>query len=268
MNNSMISASVTLNNLQRKLDLISDNIANVDTVGYKTKQGSFEDTLTRVQQQDKAFQLGGRRTDSGFNMGFGARMGEVTIDLTQGPLKETGSDSDLAIEGNALFEIQANGQKAWTREGGFQLAPYGTDTRNMYLLTNQGHPVMGTNGQPIRIPVNTKLQVDSDGRVYAQAANGKSTLAGQLSLARVQHSEGLTQIDGNIFQLAAGANETDVLTNQGVTAEVRQRYIEQSNVDLTSQMTDMMQAQRAYQLAAKALTSSDTMATLANNIRQ
>ncbi|OWA36160.1 hypothetical protein B9G55_09925 [Saccharibacillus sp. O16] len=268
MNNSMISASVTLNSLQRRLDLISDNIANVDTVGYKSKKGDFEDTLTRVQQQGSAFQLSGRRTDSGYNMGFGARMGEVTIDLTQGPLKETGSDSDIAIEGNALFEIQANGEKAWTREGGFQLAPYGADAKNVYLLTNQGHPVMGTNGQPIRIPANTKMQVDSDGRVYAQAANGKSTLAGQISLARVQHSEGLMQTDGNVFRLAPGANEADVLTNQGVTAQVRQRYLEQSNVDLTSQMTDMMQAQRAYQLAAKALTSSDTMASIANGIRQ
>ncbi len=268
MNNSMISASVTMNNLQRKLDLISDNIANVDTVGYKAKQGSFEDVLTRVQQQGSAFQLDGRRTDSGYNLGFGARMGEVTVDLTQGPLKETESPSDLAIEGNALFEIQVNGQKAWTREGGFQLAPYGQDANNLYLLTNQGHPVMGTNGQPIRIPSDAKMQVDSDGTVYAQAANGRSTVAGQLSLARVQHSEGLVQTDGNVFLLAAGANEGDVLTNRGVTAQVRQGYIEQSNVDLTSQMTDLMQAQRAYQLAAKALTSSDTMASIANGIRQ
>ena len=71
-----------------------------------------------------------------------------------------------------------------------------------------------------------------------------------------------------MFILADGANEADVLTNNGVTAQVRQQYLEQSNVDMTSQMTELLQAQRAYQLAAKALTSSDTMATLANGIRQ
>ncbi|NGZ76146.1 flagellar hook-basal body protein [Saccharibacillus alkalitolerans] len=268
MNNSMISAAVTMNGLQRKLDLISDNIANLDTVGYKAKQGSFQDVLTRVQQQGKHFQLDGRRTDAGYNLGFGARMGEVTIDLTQGPLKESGRLSDIAIEGNALFEIQANGQKAWTREGGFQLTSIAGDARNVYLTTNEGHPVMGTNGQPIRIPANSKLQVDSDGTVRALNPNGTSTAAGRLSLARVQHSEGLVQTEGNVFVLADGVNEADVLTNNGVTAQVRQGYVEQSNVDMTAQMTELLQAQRAYQLAAKALTSSDTMATLANGIRQ
>ncbi|WP_172255982.1 flagellar hook-basal body protein [Saccharibacillus deserti] len=268
MNNSMISAAVTMNGLQRKLDLISDNIANVDTVGYKAKQGSFQDTLTRVQNQGKDFQLDGRRTDAGFNLGFGARMSEVTIDLTQGPLKETGSLSDIAIEGNGVFEVQVNGEKAWTREGGFQLASLGDDARNVYLMTNQGHPVMGTNGQPIRIPANSKLQVDGDGTVRALNPNGTSTPAGRISVARVDRSEGLVQTDGNVFVLAEGANEAEVLTNTGVTAQVRQGYVEQSNVDLTAQMTDLLQVQRAYQLAAKALTSSDTMATLANGIRQ
>ncbi len=268
MNNSMISAAVTMNGLQRKLDLISDNIANLDTVGYKAKQGNFQDVLTRVQQQGESFQLDGRRTDAGFNLGFGARMGEVTVDLTQGPLKETGSLSDLAIEGNALFEIQVNGEKAWTREGSFQLASLGTDAQNVYLMTSQGYPVMGTNGQPIRIPATSKLQVDSDGTVRALNANGTSTAAGQISLARVDRSEGLAQTDNNVFVLAAGANEADVLSNNGVTAQVRQQYLEQSNVDMTAQMTELLQAQRAYQLAAKALTSSDTMATLANGIRQ
>lgn len=267
MNNSMISAAVTMNGLQRKLELISDNIANVDTVGYKAKQGSFQDVLTRVQQQGDAFQLGGRRSDAGYNLGFGARMSEVTHDLTQGALKESGRLSDIAIEGNAVFEVQVNGEKAWTREGGFQLSTLGDDNRNVYLMTNQGHPVMGTNGQPIRIPADSKLQVDSDGTVRALNANGTSTPAGQISLARVNRSEGLVQTEGNIFLLADGANEAEVLSNAGVTAQVRQGYVEQSNVDLTAQMTDLLQVQRAYQLSAKALTSSDTMATLANGIR-
>ncbi|MDO3412106.1 flagellar hook-basal body protein [Saccharibacillus sp. CPCC 101409] len=268
MNNSMISASVTMNGLQRKLDLISDNIANLDTVGYKAKQANFQDTLTRVQQQGKSFIQDGRRTDAGYNLGFGARMGEVTVDQTQGALKETGSKSDIAIEGNALFEIQVDGNKAWTREGGFQLASVGTDTQNVYLMTNQGYPVMGANGQPIRIPAGSELQVDSDGTVRAISPDGRSTAAGRLSLGRVEHSEGLVQTEGNIFRLAAGANENEVITNTGVTAEVRQGYVEQSNVDMTAQMTDLLQAQRAYQLAAKALMSSDTMANLANTIRQ
>ncbi|GGN93315.1 flagellar hook-basal body protein [Saccharibacillus kuerlensis] len=268
MNNSMISAAVTMNGLQRKLEMISDNIANLDTVGYKAKQGNFQDVLTQVQKQGQHFQLDGRRTDAGYNLGFGARMGEVTVDLKQGALKETGSLSDIAIEGNALFEIQVNGGKGWTREGGFQLGAIAEDTQNVYLMTNQGHPVMGTNGQPIRIPADSKLQVDSDGTVRALNPDGGSTPAGQLSLARVNHSEGLVQTDGNVFVLGNGLNEADVLTNNDVTAQVRQGYVEQSNVDMTAQMTDLMQAQRAYQLAAKALTSSDTMATLANGIRQ
>ena len=91
MNNSMISAKVSMTAIQQRLDVISDNIANVNTAGYKSKQANFEDVLTRVQQQDDKYKQDGRSTPMGYNLGFGARLVNLTRDMSQGSMKETGN---------------------------------------------------------------------------------------------------------------------------------------------------------------------------------
>ncbi|GJM82983.1 hypothetical protein HMSSN139_54790 [Paenibacillus sp. HMSSN-139] len=122
MNNTIISAMVSMSGIQQRLDLLADNIANVDTAGYKRKQANFEDTLTRVQQQTSDLNLPGRATPSGFNLGFGSRMSQVTVNYTQGPIKETGNPTDLAIEGNAMFSVLTpDGVVAYTRGGDFHV---------------------------------------------------------------------------------------------------------------------------------------------------
>lgn len=145
MNNSMISAMVSMTGIQQRLDVISDNIANVNTAGYKSKQAAFEDVLTRVQQQPDKYKLDGRSTPMGYNLGFGARLADVTKDMSQGSFNETGNPTDLAIEGNAMFAVEANGEKMWTRQGAFHFIP---DTRPktnpnapdmMVLVNGEGH---------------------------------------------------------------------------------------------------------------------------------
>lgn len=103
MNNSTISAAVSMSSLQQRLDIIADNLANMDTNGYKSKQGSFEDVLTRVQQQSDDYDQPGRSTPLGFNMGFGTYVPSISTNWEEGPLKETGSPTDLALQGNGLW---------------------------------------------------------------------------------------------------------------------------------------------------------------------
>ena len=117
---SMISAMVSMSGIQQRLDLLADNMANLNTVGFKRKEATFEDTLTRVQQQAKGMELPGRVSPRGFNLGFGSMMAGAEVNFEQGSIKQTDIPTDLAIEGNALFSVMTAGNiKAYTRRNNF-----------------------------------------------------------------------------------------------------------------------------------------------------
>ena len=279
MNNSMISSMVAMNGMQKRLDLIADNVANVNTVGYKSKEATFEDTLTRVQGQADKMQLPGRSSQLGFNLGFGAKVSGTSTVFTQGPIQETGLPTDVAIQGNALFAVEVNGNTAWTREGDFQIHPDPADSTQAYLTTSQGYRVLNTEGQPIKVPAGSKLQITPSGSITA--VNGTDTTdAGVLKLDYIQRPDGLQLLDNNLIGVMPGASVNDILVSlsdpnasskltleQMASVTVKQGALEQSNVDLTKEMTDTIQVQRAYQLSSRALTSSDEMMGLANHLR-
>ncbi|MCJ8012782.1 flagellar hook-basal body protein [Paenibacillus sp. KQZ6P-2] len=272
MNNSMISAMVSMNSIQRKLDIIADNIANLDTVGYKQKDTSFEDTLTTVMQQPKDFQQQGRFSPLGYTTGYGVRMGDVTRDTTQGPLEQTNNPLDLAIEGSGMFAVEAYGKRAYTREGGFHFAPDPSDPGSMVLLNNQGYFVLSDKNEHIKVSDKAKVAIDSHGKVIVDE-NGKMTSPYTLKVLKPLREDALQQMDGNLFVIPTSLTENQVFEKPpaggGIpeNTSIRSGYLEKSNVDYMGQITDMMQMQRAYQLAARAISSSDTMMNLANNMR-
>ncbi|MWV46582.1 flagellar hook-basal body complex protein [Paenibacillus sp. HJL G12] len=272
MNNSMISALVSMNSIQRKLDVIADNIANLDTVGYKQKQTSFEDTLTSVMQQPKDFQQQGRFSPLGYTTGYGVRTGDVTRDMTQGPMDQTNNPLDLAIEGSGMFAVEAYGNRAYTREGGFHFAPDPSEPGSMVLLNNQGYFVLNDKDEHIKVSDKAKVAIDSHGRVMVDE-NGTITAADTLKVLKPSREDALQQMDENLFVVPTSLTENQVFetppTGGGIPqgTSIRSGYLEKSNVDYMSQITDMMQMQRAYQLAARAITSSDMMMNLANNMR-
>jgi len=278
MNNSMISAMVSMTGIQQRLDVIADNIANVNTAGYKSKQAAFEDVLTRVQQQPDKYKLDGRSSPMGYNLGFGVRLVNLTKDMGQGSLNQTGNPTDLAIEGNAMFAVEVDGQKMWTRQGAFHFVE---DTRpkanpndpdRMVLVNGEGYFVLGRNGERITAPNNSKVAFDENGNLLVRRGNAaNATIAAQLQVVDIERPEGLVQYSDNLFGLGGGLTEDDVFganaATRPSTANIRPGYLEQSNVDLTQEMALLLQGQRTYQLAARALTSSDSMAGLANNLR-
>lgn len=276
MNNSMISSMVSMSGIQKRLDLLAENLANMDTVGYKSKEASFEDTLTRVKSQTSTMQLPGRATPNGFELGFGSRVSGITNNFTQGSIKETNLPTDFAIEGNALFAVlvatgAGEGERAFTRAGDFHLQPDPADAGNTYLVNSQGHYVLNDEGEPIMVPAGAELKVDGQGNIITVLGD-EITEAGRIQLLTPIRQEALTPVDGNLFTLVAGAVEADILVDTSTLpsnqqAQVRQGALEASNVNMIDEMAEMLQVQRAYQLAARALTSSETMAGLANNLR-
>lgn len=278
MNASMINAMVSMNALQQKLDLLSDNIANVNTVGYKKKEASFEDLLTNMKSQPESMSQPGRLTPMDYNQGWGARVNLIQPNLTQGPLKSTENATDLAIEGNALFEVEVDGagNSAYTRNGAFQLTMRANG--DTILATEDGYPVVanvpdGDGGfveGNIVVPEGYSMRVDADGTVLGVSSGDTITL-GSLKLLQASRPSALTPVADNLFAIALGVNVDDVVQEIVPTMDnriaLRQGYLEQSNVQLTDEMTELINVQRAYQLAARALSSSDTMMGIANTMR-
>lgn len=272
MNGSMITAMSSMGGLQQKLDMLADNIANVNTVGYKRKVGTFEDLLTTLKEQPDAFNQPGRLTPMGFNQGWGSRLTMVQPDFTQGPLQQTDQPFDVAIEGNALFQVSVDdaGHIGYTRGGSFETS----FTRNgvNILTTKEGYPVTSTDGNPIEIPPEMKsVSIDGSGNVIGTSATGDAVQLGTLKLVQVDKPSLITQVADNLFAIADGIQTADVMHDVTASPEskiaVKQGFLEQSNVVLADEMTDLISVQRAYQLSARALTSSDTMMGLANNLR-
>jgi flagellar basal-body rod protein FlgG len=279
MNPSLINAWSGMNAIQTKIDTISNNITNIDTVGYKRRDVSFQDVLSNRLGQSKNFELPGRLTPLGLTEGMGARVGLTQLVLAQGTRKDTGNPLDLMIEGDGFFEVatRANGDltSAWTRNGAFQVSSEG-DTG--YLTTKSGDYVLNSNGEQIEVPNGSRVTIDELGRIYAtpeNEPNGPLEQIGALRIVRILRPQVLEQMGENLYRLSAAVrNPEDVVRQVDMEDdEARQGLainggaLEASNVDLAQEMTELLIAQRAYQMNAKAIQSTDTMMGLVNNLR-
>ncbi|MDK8181603.1 flagellar hook-basal body protein [Paenibacillus sp. UMB4589-SE434] len=277
MNNSIIAASVSMSGLQRKLDVIADNVANVDTRGFKRKTASFADVLTNAQQQNRDFKLPGRATPLGFTNGYGSMMTGIGLDFSQGSLLTTNVPTDLAIEGNGLFEVRTPEGTAFVREGDFHMVP--TNTGEALLTTRTGAVVTSTDDSDIRIRVQEgyQMKIDAAGRVYeVKPSTNEQILVGTLKLVQAIKPELLQKIDNNMYVIPPTVDRNTVLQTLDLTnippdgkvpLTVRQGVLESSNVSLGDEMSELIQAQRAYQMSARALSSGDAMWGLANSMR-
>nr|WP_255807464.1 flagellar hook-basal body protein [Cohnella mopanensis] len=275
----MITASVSMGALQQKLDILADNFANSNTVGYKRKSAVFEDILTSLNPHVEDFNQPGRRTPLGFTQGWGTRLTSIQTDMSQGVLQETGNMTDVAIEGNGLFEVRTdgnlNGPRTFTRQGPFQLTP--TLNGDRILVTNSGQQVIGDTGNGddfIHVPAGYELSIGADGTLTAVGSGDNPPLnLGRLKLVQVTNPELLRAVADNLFGIPENINPDEVvrdvtlLANGESSVAVRQGFVEQSNVNIADEMTDLMIVQRAYQLSARALSSSEQMMGMANNLR-
>lgn len=288
MNSSMINAMVSMNGIQQKLDILANNMANLNTTGFKRKEATFEDILTNIKQQPQSFEREGRLSPLGFNQGWGAKLSQVSTIFAQGTVKDTGVPTDMAIEGDGLFKVRVpDGDPAqpantlYTRDGSFDLKVINGDDENVYLTTKEGNLVLGTDNNPIAIPNGEKFAVDPDGTVHSYSGSKPeegSTDRGQISMVRILRPQFLQQVGDNLFtvpaSLAANQEAIDAIVQPVENSSdlekpitVRQGSLEQSNVNLTDEMTELLTVQRAFQLSSRALTSSDTMMGLVNTLR-
>jgi flagellar basal-body rod protein FlgG len=278
---SMITAANTMAQLQQQLDVISNNIANSNTAGFKRRETNFGELLAQQftnLPNDKATRL----TPNGVRYGVGARLAETNVVLAQGALTKTDRALDVALakEGQ-FFRVLVQGENGaqeigYTRSGAFYLTPSAENPNELMLVTSDGHPVLDENNAPILLPEGFKnITISNNGTITAVASDGRVMRRANIGITTILRPQLLQSVGDNIFTLpdlnALNVNEADVAVN--MTGNLRnqismtQGALEQSNVDLGTELTDMMITERSYQLNARAISLSDQMLGLINGIR-
>ena len=239
---------------QTNVEVIANNLANMNTTGFKEQRAEFQDLLYQnVQTPGSQTSDTGAVAPNGIQIGAGVRTAAIYRITTQGDLQSTGNPYDVAVQGSGYFRIQqADGTDAYTRSGNFSLSPQGQ------LITQDGLVV-----QPgIAIPQNTlSVQINAQGQVNATVAgNTTPQTVGQLELTRFPNEAGLNAIGGNLYleTPASGSPQAGVPGSVGY-GTVQQGYLETSNVNSVDEITALITAQRAYEMNSKVVKAADEM---------
>lgn len=247
---------------QMNLDTISNNLANVNTTGFKKLRVEFEDLLYQTLRNAGSSATQGMQLPTGLQVGHGVRPIATTKIFTQGDYVLTENPLDLVIEGDGFFQVQMpDGTTGYTRCGAMKLSSEGR------LTTSEGYYL-----QPdITIPSNTQsINVGSDGTVSVILAGEEETQEiGQIELANFTNPAGLSNIGKGLYQRTSASGEAIVVTpgTEGV-GTIIQGSLEMSNVKTVEEMVSMIVAQRAYEVNSKAIQAADEMLQTANNLRR
>ena len=247
---------------QMRVETISNNLANMSTTGYNARRAEFADL--HYQQVTRAGTINaadGTVVPTGVQLGLGVRPSAISVHLEQGSLEATQADLDMAIEGNGFFEVTLpSGQSAFTRDGSFKRSADGL------IVTNEGYPV----APDITIPADARsISINGDGEIYAYFTdNGEGQLLGQFTLASFTNAKGLEAIGSNMFleTEASGAAQVSSPGEDGL-GTVRQGYLEASSVDAVREITELIEAQRGYEMNAKVITAADQMLAATTQVR-
>ncbi|WP_445488847.1 flagellar hook-basal body protein [Niallia sp. 03133] len=275
MNRTMVTAANTLTQMQQQMDTISSNIANVDTNGYKKNNTTFTDLLfQQFNNQKNADMELNRLTPNGIRQGVGAKVAQSQTVMSQGALKTTERSLDTAFtkEGQ-LYRILVNNGDAsevqYTRDGAFYLSP-ASNNENM-LVTKQGYPVLDENDNPIILNSNTKeFKLSGTGTLTAVLPDGTEQNV-DLGVSYANYPQLLEKKGDNLFGLSANMANDNALTRldgqlRGQIA-LQQKALENSNVDISKEMINLITTQRSYQFQTRSITIADQMMGLVNGIR-
>ena len=241
------------------LDVISNNLANVNTTGYKRVQVNFQDLLYDKYVAPGSESSTGVQAPTGLQVGSGVRIVATNKVFSQGVAESTGRSLDWAIQGSGFFQVtHPDGTVVYSRDGTFQLNSTGG------IVNSEGLPLEPA----ITIPVTaTSISIGSDGTISTQAADGSTTSVGTVTLASFANPAGLESMGKNLYRetTASGTPTTGTAGQNGI-GEILQGFRESSNVEVVTELVNLIVAQRAYETSAKAIKASDDMLQATNRI--
>jgi flagellar basal-body rod protein FlgF len=253
MRESMYSALFGAMSNEHRLDVIANNLANVSTNGYKKDSYAFQDTFQRFAHDYLVDAKPFVRDKDIWPKPYvqaRPRLGGQYSDMSQGSMQVTGNSLDMALVGEGFFKVRSPQGDFLTRNGSFQLSSDGR------LITEQGYEVLG-GGSAISLPRDNKLKIDSKGVISADNA-----VVGTIDLVNVSDQKSLEKVGKNLYQIRKGSRATEIPPEN---LQVQQGYLEKSNVEIVGEMVNMMEAQRAFEINQKIMTTTDSMESLVIN---
>lgn len=260
--NALKIAATGMSAQQMRVDVIANNIANMSTTAYQPRVAEFADLIYQQYQTPGSLTSGtGSIVPAGIQIGMGVRPTTVSMEIVQGALSQTGGDLDLAVNGRGFFEIiQPDGSSAFTRDGKFYRDADG-------LMVNSDGMALA---DQITIPTDTqRVTISADGEVVAyfnNAPNGQTV--GNISLNVFANTKGLEALGGNLYREteASGSPINGTAGTEGIGV-MRQGYLEDSGVDVVEEISELIEAQRGYELNSKIITAADEMYSATTRIR-
>ncbi|GAA6924151.1 flagellar basal-body rod protein FlgG [Helicobacter pylori] len=259
---SLYSATSGMLAQQTHIDTTSNNIANVNTTGFKKSRADFSDLFYQAMQYAGTNTSNTTLSPDGMEVGLGVRPSAITKMFSQGSPKETENNLDVAITGKGFFQVQLpDGTTAYTRSGNFKLDEQGN------LVTSEGYLLI----PQITLPEDTtQVNIGVDGTVsVTQGLQTTSNVIGQITLANFVNPAGLHSMGDNLFSITNASGEAIVGNpdSQGL-GKLRQGFLELSNVRLVEEMTDLITAQRAYEANSKSIQTADAMLQTVNSLKR
>jgi len=260
MMSALFTAASGMKGQQLCIDTIANNLANVNTNGYKRSHLNFQDLLYNEVIQPGAWSAEDFQVPTGLQVGSGVRVVSTAKIFRQGDLEETGSELDLCIHGRGFFAVKMpDDTTAYTRDGAFAM------NSQRQIVTQDGKPL--TDNITLSSDA-TSISIGSDGQVWITTPGSAAmTSVGQITLTRFPNAAGLKNFGSNLFQetVASGAPTSGVPGQNGI-GEIKQGFLERSNVEVVAELVKLITAQRAYEISSKAIRVSDHMLQAANNI--
>ena len=248
---------------QKHMDVLSNNISNVNTFGFKKVRAEFQDLIYQNLRDAGADSGADSQYPTGLAIGLGTRVSATNRIFTQGPLQTTDNPTDIGIQGEGFFRVELpDGTIGYTRDGAFKL----DSTRR--LVTSDGYPL--ADGITIdETAPSDSIVIAPDGQVSCTPAGGDQQAVGQITLARFVNPSGLSAIGKNLF-IVTQASGDPIEGNPGEdgAGSLIQGTVETSTVQIVEEMVEMIIAQRAYESNSKAITTSDSMLEIANGLKR
>jgi flagellar basal-body rod protein FlgG len=262
---TLYTAATGMSAMETKLETIANNLANVNTTGFKRGRANFEDLFYRHEMLPGVQDAAGNFTATGTSIGLGARVSSVQTDFEQGAFQTTGNELDWTVEGDGFFAVtESDGTTVYTRAGNFSI-----NANNQIVVgsANTGRPL----NPPISIPIDaTDIVVSPEGIVsYRQVGNVTLQQAGQVQIAKFINPEGLLKLGENLYAEtdASGNAQLGTPGQQGL-GRIRQGMLEASNVEPVEELIDLITTQRSFELNSQAVQAGDQMLQLVANLRR
>ena len=252
------TAATGMTGQQMMVDVIANNLANVNTSGFKRSQVNFQDLLYVTMEEPGTEISSGISSPTGVEVGSGVRAASTVKIFTAGELQNTGNPLDIAISGDGFLQVtMPNGDLRYTRDGSLQI------NANNELVTSTGYTLI----PPISIPADSKVSIEKDGGVNVTDSSGNQSVVGTIQLARFPNASGLSSEGDNLYaETGASGTFTTGTPGENGFGTIQSGFLEKSNVQMVTELVNLITAQRAYEINSRAIRAGDDMLQTANNI--